>query len=257
MQKTDQVEIIQEIQKAPDVFYKGMTWKLWNDQILRAGQLQIDIDHFLLELHHAGHIPPVMRLWQNHACLVVSRSDARLPEYGAAELFFKDKNIPLYIRTSGGTVVPHGPGVLNISLIFSRVDENITLERSYIILCDLVAEAMVGMGLLSDIRDVAGSFCDGRFNLTIEGRKVGGTAQRIKIHHNGRKSFLSHMCLLLDLDLREVVQDISDFYSLCGVSSNIQADSITTLAKERREVAVEGSTLSLFLKSFHKSLITP
>jgi lipoate-protein ligase A len=112
-------EVIKSINEAPNVFYQGIQWKLWHDKKQREGQLQIDIDNFLLEQYCFNNIPPVIRLWQTNPCLVLSKFDTRYSQFKTTKAVFAENNIPLYIRSTGGTVVPQGPGVLNISLIFS------------------------------------------------------------------------------------------------------------------------------------------
>lgn len=247
-------EILQSVEQAPEVSYEGVQWKFWHDQALRSGQAQIDVDQSLLDLHHQGHIPAVIRLWRNQPSLVLSRRDARHASFEAVKEHFIQKNIPLYVRTSGGTVVPHGPGVLNISLIFTDNHKKMTLEHSYLLLCDLVRRALAGMGIMAEIRDVPGAFCDGRYNLSIKGKKVGGTAQRIKKHREGHKNFLSHMCLLLDGDPVEICQTIAEFYHHSGMVAPLKSESITTLSRVRGPQRTDEAVLSRLLHSFEELL---
>lgn len=244
-------DLLLAIEQAPDIAYRGVQWKLWHDQSVRHGQSQVDVDQLLLEQHYLAKIPAVIRLWQNSPGLVLSRYDTRHPGFEEIRDYFSTINIPFFIRSSGGTVVPHGPGVLNVSLVFSSGKKQITLGESYFILCSLVGDVLASLGINCDVSKVEGAFCDGRYNLTIQGRKVGGTAQRLKIDSNGRHSFLSHMCVLLDVDIPAMVRCIDDFYGRCGVSYTLNEKSMTSLRSECLLLQNSDEILAQLLNGFH------
>ena len=77
--------------------------------------------------------------------------------------------------------MPQGPGVLNLSLVW-RADADAGCARAgseviYRALCGELAGALARLGIAATPQAVAGSFCDGRFNLAVAGRKLVGTAQ--------------------------------------------------------------------------------
>ena len=119
--------ILEAVSSAQNILYHGRDWKCWHDEEMRDGQIQIDVDHFLLTQHFEEKIPSTIRIWQNHPSLVLSKRD--VANYNDEDTFqyFRKKGTPLFHRSSGGTVVPHGPNVLNISLIFSENDCSISL----------------------------------------------------------------------------------------------------------------------------------
>lgn len=224
--------VVDAVSNAPEVFYYERNWQCWHDDEIREGQTQIDVDQFLLEEHFHERIPPTIRIWQNHPCLVLSKRDLRHCEDTCVLQYFEKRGVPLYARTSGGTVVPHGPNVLNVSLIFSETERKISLTNSYVILCQFVAGVLNRFDLNAQTGNIAGAFCDGKYNLIINGRKIGGTAQRIKRKTNGEKVFLAHMSLLLDGDVSEITNLISDYYRVAGQCAEFDVDAITTVYQE-------------------------
>ncbi|MGL6480688.1 lipoyl protein ligase domain-containing protein, partial [Aeromonas caviae] len=68
----------------------------------------------------AGDGEPRALLWQGPQCLIVTRKDTRLPRYQAACEQLAAEGWPVFVRDSGGTAVPHGAGILNLSLMLPR-----------------------------------------------------------------------------------------------------------------------------------------
>jgi len=60
---------------------------------------------------------PRAHLWQAPQCLIVTRKDTRLPRYQDACAQLAAEGWPVFVRDSGGTAVPHGAGILNLSLM--------------------------------------------------------------------------------------------------------------------------------------------
>ena len=81
------------------------------DQILAEEQ------RWLRECAHDRQ--PRAHLWQAPQCLIVTRKDTRLPRYQAACEQLAAEGWPVHVRDSG-TAVPHGAGILNLSLMLPR-----------------------------------------------------------------------------------------------------------------------------------------
>ena len=126
-----------------------------------------------------GEAPATARVWENARALVVARGDERLPRFGAAREALAREGWPVVVRESGGTAVPHGPGVLLLSLAFRPpAGAAFALEAAYAALAAPLARALASLGVPSGMGHAPGSFCDGRFDLVAFGRKIAGTAQR-------------------------------------------------------------------------------
>jgi octanoyl-[GcvH]:protein N-octanoyltransferase len=172
---------------------------------------------------------PRAHLWQAPQCLIVTRKDTRLPRYQAACEQLAREGWPVHVRDSGGTAVPHGPGILNLSLLLPRTAAD--LAHYYRLLGAPLLALLGEHGLEGSYDFVPGSFCDGQYNLVIEGRKVTGTAQRWLApgqDHGG--AVLAQAMLLVAGDVNEGTRMASRFYELAGGELRFLPDTSTTLA---------------------------
>jgi lipoate-protein ligase A len=124
--------------------------------------------------------------------------------------------------------VPQGPGVINLAIIHPKV-RGWSLEAGYLLLCDLLRRLLAEYGLQAENGEVPGSFCDGRYNLQVGGRKLVGTAQRWAGGSRESAAVLSHACLLVDLDLVEATEKINALYSMCDNPQRFSPDACTSL----------------------------
>ena len=169
-------------------------------------------------------------LWQAPQCLIVTRKDTRLPHFAAACHQLAAEGWPVHVRDSGGTAVPHGPGILNLSLLLPRTAAD--LAHYYRLLGAPLLALLGEYGLAGSYDFVPGSFCDGQYNLVIEGRKITGTAQRWLApgqDHGG--AVLAQAMLLVDGDVDEGTRMASRFYELAGGELRFVPGTSTTLAR--------------------------
>lgn len=95
-------------------------------------------------------------LWRGEPGLVVPRSCTTLPGWPAAAQAHRVR-----VRASGGGVVPQGPGLLNLSLVW-RADTGATAgapsgtEVIYRALCEGLASALARLGVVAAPRAVRG-----------------------------------------------------------------------------------------------------
>lgn len=124
----------------------------------------------------------VAHLWQLPPSLVVPRSYQRFPALEHVRAEFAHRGCPVYLRMSGGGLVPQGPGIVNLSLAYRiRGTVGEFSEVVYRHLCEILRSALGSLGVRTHWQAVEGSFCDGRFNLAWgpsgDARKIAGTAQ--------------------------------------------------------------------------------
>ncbi|QXB54940.1 protein ligase [Aeromonas sp. FDAARGOS 1415] len=173
---------------------------------------------------------PRAHLWQGPQCLIVTRKDTRLPRYQDACEQLAAEGWPVFVRDSGGTAVPHGAGILNLSLMLPRTTTD--LAHYYRLLGAPLLSVLAGYGLEGSYDFVPGSFCDGQYNLVIGGRKVTGTAQRWLApgqDHGG--AVLAQAMLLVAGNVDEGTRMASRFYELAGGELRFLPGTSTTLAQ--------------------------
>jgi len=222
------------------------TWRIVAEGPGPTPEATVARDAALLEAVRGGAEPATARVWENVRCLVVARADRRLPRFDAASAALARSGWPVIVRESGGTAVPHGPGILSLSLAF-RPPARIpcTLESTYDALCQPLEEALASLGVRAARGEVPGAFCDGRYDLAVAGRKLAGTAQRWRAGPGGpapeRGAVLAHAVLLVDVDREAASEALNRFYAAAGGERRADPAASITL---REALAAIGSTLA-------------
>ncbi len=168
--------------------------------------------------------------WQptDHA-LVVPRRLSRLEHFEAACGELAASGWPVLLRETGGEPVPQSPATVNVALVYaaprSEGDQN-RLEIAYRRLCDPLCAVLDAYGGESSLGEVEGAFCDGRFNVNLDGRKWVGTAQRWRQGLSGtRPVVLVHGAMLMDNERESMVGAVNRFNQRCGIPQVCRAES--------------------------------
>jgi len=177
-------------------------------------------------------------IWHDRESLVVPGSYRRFPQLDAASRQFATMGWPVRVRRSGGGLVPQGPGILNVTLALPVDGDGASgpgpaAEGVYRDLCTALAEALSVLGIEARTQPVAGSFCDGRFNLAVRGRKIAGTAQYWR-RRGGRQAVLAHALLLVDVDPAVVTDIANRFEAAIGSERRYLAEASTSVVREAR-----------------------
>ncbi|MGO4547120.1 biotin/lipoate A/B protein ligase family protein [Paenibacillus sp. 2TAB23] len=135
--------------------------------------------------------PSILHLWRHSQGFVMGLRDSRLPRAAEAERMLQEKGWSTAVRNSGGAAVPLDPGVINLSLIMPKpsVDSfhfHEDFERMY----GLIGAALQGTGCNVDKGEIAGAYCPGEFDLSINGFKFCGIAQRRQTHAYTVQAFI-------------------------------------------------------------------
>lgn len=184
---------------------------------------------------------PMARLWQSGTALVVPRSYRKFTGFDAACAQFAAQGCPVWVRASGGGLVPLDPGVLNVSLAYPMTSQaGSAVERIYRHLCQLLAGTLQPLGVNAHWQAVSGSFCDGRFNLAVgdgeQARKIAGTAQYWRLQQgqaaaSGRYRVLAHALLLVAPDLDALHQRANAFEALLGSGRSYTREKTSSVAE--------------------------
>ncbi|CAL8478749.1 octanoyl-[GcvH]:protein N-octanoyltransferase (plasmid) [Caballeronia sp. S22] len=199
----------------------------------------LDAEEALLSRAAAGEA--VAHVWEAPVSLVVPRSYQRYAALSDAREAFAQRGCPVWLRLSGGGLVPQGPGILNLSLAYPvRAPMGTRTESVYVHLCRILADALNSLGVLTHWQAVEGSFCDGRFNLAWgpgdDARKVAGTAQYWRRVPHGDKdqplyAVLAHAVLLVDADPIEINERANAFEAMIESGRRYEEMRIVTVAQ--------------------------
>ncbi|MEW5975980.1 MAG: biotin/lipoate A/B protein ligase family protein [Acidobacteriota bacterium] len=167
----------------------------WLDLTCSTPDQNLACDEVYLELCEAGMDEEILRFWEPDRYFVVLGSSNRVATEVNLE-FCQRSNIPVLRRPSGGGTVLQGPGVLNFSLLL-RIDSSgptRTISGTNCAVMTRHREAL--QPLLHHAVKI-----QGHIDLTLEGLKFSGNAQRRK-----QRFLLFHGTFLLGLDFAMVEQ---------------------------------------------------
>ncbi len=190
---------------------------------------------------------PQALIWQGSPGLVVPRSYGRNPRFEYCNQQLSAAGWPISIRQSGGGLVPQGKGIWNLSLCWRQHGKPLDLaQNAYILICQIIEQALADCGIASSAQAVQGSFCDGRFNLAVwqdHYRKIVGTAQVWRLgpapEHNplprqagsstGWHLGLVHAVILLQVDEDTLTQRTNQVEQLLQTPIRYQPHKICSL----------------------------
>jgi lipoate-protein ligase A len=190
----------------------------------------------------------VAHLWQGMPGWVVPRRTTALPAW--ADVAARH-GAALQVRRSGGGLVPQGPGIWNLSLAWPAGDATpADMHAIYAALCDSLATAFARLGVVASPQAVQGSFCDGRWNLAVNGRKLVGTAQAWR-RFGAIQVVLAHALVIVDADPASLTDRANRLEAELGQGTPYRADALTSLAREAPDtVDLEARTLEVLAEQF-------
>jgi len=121
---------------------------------------------------------PVIHFWQLPKTLILGMKDSRVTYFYEALKIVQKENYHLLLRNAGGLGVISDSGVLNVSLILPKdTISTLSIDDGYEAMVDWLRKTSFGnLGL--DVGEVADSYCPGKYDLSISGKKIAGIAQR-------------------------------------------------------------------------------
>jgi len=175
--------------------------------------------------------------WQpSDRALVMPRRLSRLPGFEAACQASAAHGWPVLLRETGGEPVPQSAATVNIALVYApprSEGDHGRIETAYRRLCDPICALLTELGGKPSLGEVEGAFCDGRFNVNLDGRKMVGTAQRWRQSKGGQRPVgLVHGALLLDDERESMVEAVNRFNEACSLEQRVRAQSHIALHEQ-------------------------
>jgi len=178
----------------------------------------------------ANEISKCLILWQAKTPTIVFPSSQKWSESALLHTALQADDWKLLSRKTGGAPVPQCQGIINLSHLYVWDDATpYSINQGYENLCQVLKDFFSLYELNSETHATEFSYCDGDFNININGRKIVGTAQRIILKKGGGKIILAQACILIDAVLEEIIKPINLCYQLCEKEERVKAQVHTTL----------------------------
>jgi len=216
------------------------------DPVLLSPQEGLRQELELLDRVASNRLQQGCRIWRCERALVVPTSVSRNPGFGRAAQALGERGWPVIVRKTGGDLVPQSPGLLNVSLAFRQRRHKGSIDATYQALCRPLIAAFSSLGIDAYCASVPGAFCDGDYNLVVDGQKLAGTAQRwrrIPSSDAGDFAVLVHAVILCRDELPELWRITNDFYRHCGIARYIEYTkhvSVSALLSESKPSSDHG-----------------
>jgi len=124
--------------------------------------------------------PSICHIWRHPSAFIMGLRDSRLPHAEEGLRWLESQGFQAAVRHSGGAAVPLDAGVVNISLILpmnaaGTEDYKQDFERMYQLLREAIGRRTAPA---VDKGEIDGAYCPGDYDLSIDGFKFCGIAQR-------------------------------------------------------------------------------
>jgi octanoyl-[GcvH]:protein N-octanoyltransferase len=187
----------------------------------------------------------LLLLWRAPRALLVGPRDTRLPHFASAVDRLVAEGWPVLIRRGGGSACPVSEGTLQIALA-RPVLPGTTIDSAYIELTDLIRTVLESYGLEIATRRKSNGFCPGRYDISINGRKVGGLSQHWR-QCNGDITVTTAAMMIVKEDPGEIAHVVNLFYRAAGSAERCSASAVGTLRQDLLLYATFGAA---FLEDF-------
>ena len=204
------------------------------NKLLRYQQISVanvfDKESQVIKQIQAGELQQCLMLWQAKQATLVLPAGKKWPESDALKAGLLADNWLLHARKTGGAPVPQCPGVINISHLYLWAsDTPYSIPQAYKNLCTVLQGFFLQFNLVSQAHATEFSYCDGDYNMNINGKKIVGTAQRVILKKGGGKIVLAQAFILIDVLLDEIIKPVNLCYQLSDKTERVKAQVHTAL----------------------------
>jgi len=169
----------------------------------------------LLGREVGGGGAPICHLWRHPRAFAIGARDGRLPGASDAARRLRSAGYSVLVRHSGGAAVPLDAGVTNVSLVLpidgSRTQNYLAdFEKMFL----TIGRALSFYGIRIAKGEIAGSYCPGDYDLSVDGLKFCGIAQRRQL-----KAMIIQAFVLVEGSGSERAELVKSFYDEAAVGA--------------------------------------
>ena len=214
----------------------------------------LDKEAVLLKDVQAGILDQCLHIYQCKGQTLVLPSGKKWLDSQEIKHELADIGWKLLQRRSGGAPVPQTPGLLNLSHIYHWThDQPYSVSLAYQHFCAVLTLFFEHYGLRAQAHATPNSYCDGDYNLNIDGQKIIGTAQRVVNRKDGSKVVMAQACIILDGDMQQLVKPVNLINYLHGIDDLIKAEAHTCLSQHVTDMPSIDHAINQVINAFVKS----
>lgn len=205
----------------------------------------------LIKLVQTDQLSQVLLLWQVKSPTLVLPAGKKWPISNELEQGLEETNWKLFSRKTGGAPVPQVPGIINLSHIYHWPEgQPYDIKKAYLDLCSILEVFFEQLGVKVDVHATPNSYCDGDYNLNINGQKSGGNRTTSLTEERRRASGALSACILIDADVEKIVEPVQLCNRLCGHNDDIRGDVHTPLFNHIEERPDTDALFQLLTQAF-------
>lgn len=162
--------------------------------------------------------------------ILLGAKDTRLPHIQEGVTFLHEQGYQVVVRPHGGLAIVCDPGVINFSIVQDMDNHSLSIDEAYQQFIDLIQVLFQPYGLNIDAYEMERSYCPGKFDIIVNGQKIGGTAQR-----RFKKGITTAAYLSIDGQQDQRAMLLKDFYRISGADvtyPDIDIHCMTTLSDQ-------------------------
>lgn len=222
-------------------YFSGIDWRYIDHSSGLAPMQSFAFDDTFSESVGNDLSSSVVRTWIHQHTVILGIHDSRLPFLQDGIRYLTEtRGYNAIVRNSGGLGVVLDQGILNISLIFKGKNE-ITIDEAFTVMYLLIAKMFEDEDVEIETHEIEQSYCPGKFDLSINGKKFAGISQR-----RVRGGIAVQVYLCVEGDGSERAAMMRDFYqhALKGQETKFKYPNIDPLCMASLETLL-GRTITV------------
>lgn len=203
--------------------------KDFNSATILNAKTGLELELALLQSVVDGEKNADFFIWRCEQSLVVPKSFSRKANFSLTQKYFNYIGWPIVLRETGGDLTPQYSGMLNIAIVFRTSKKSISIRESYLEICRPIINALSNLGINASYGSIDGAFCNGDYNVTVNNKKIAGTAQRWRQIKSGNSAnqdvaILVQAAILTEGPLNNLWQICNEFYRRNKINYFIEED---------------------------------
>ncbi len=219
-------------------------------------QSMLDKEALLLKDMQAGLLDQCLHMYQCSGQTLVLPSGKKWQDSVDVKHALSNIGWQLLQRRSGGAPVPQTSGLINLSHLYHwQHDEPYSVKLAYQHFCEVLTIFFRNFGLDAQAHATPFSYCDGDYNLNINGQKIVGTAQRVVNRKGGGKIVMAQACILIDGDVDTLVEPVNLINKLHNMNEHVRGDAHTCLHAHVDKLPHMDKLFNMIIDAFVRSEI--